>query len=441
MKHQKGQSLVFLLGFTAALIGAMLLVFNTGQVTADKERLVNAADAAAYSGAIWEARSLNFQSYMNRAIVANEVAIAQSVSLRSWVDYVRSSLNNVNLILRFVPYLGQVTTALANASTQLHRGTQTFLKPAEQVISVINTALSGAETTVHFATVLAAKSIAEETLRANNPANQPTRATTIAFFVTNNRAWLNFTRNFSGNDRARLKDVVVRSRDGFTADRGHGLDMIVVELQKRGGTQLFGFDTWRGVDTMSLHTPDFFFDFDESVPIGFGSAQNGPQDVNIGQVQRSDYGDSRRDNPRATRAAIVQHNTGGRRASGYRGLPATRDISNPQRQDDRSLDFVVEVERGRNTLATSDRALGVEGARLYSGGNASQRPALHNDKLYAISTAQVYFMRPVGRADGRREFPSLYNPYWQVRLAPVSRSSRLAAAIDKRLVDPYVLIE
>jgi hypothetical protein len=439
MKHQKGQSLVFLLGFTAALIGAMLLVFNTGQVTADKERLVNAADAAAYSGAIWEARALNFQSYMNRAIVANEVAIAQSVSLRSWVDYVRSSLNNVNMITQFVPYLGAVTRALAQASTQIHRGAQTILPRAEQGISVVNTFLSRAETTVHFATVLAAKQIAEETLRANNPANRPTRATTIAFFVTNNRAWLNFTRGFSGNDRARLKDVVVRSRDGFTANRGHELDMFIVELQKRGGTQLFGFDTWRGVDTMSLHTPDFLFDFEESVPIGFGSAQNGPQNVNLGQVARSDYGNSRRVNPLATRLAILQHNRDGRKATGYRGLQPTRDINNSQRQDDRSLDFVVEVERGRNTLATSDRALGIDGARLYSGGTASQRPDLHKDKMYAISTAQVYFQRPVGREDGRREFPSLYNPYWQVRLAAVSRSSRLAAAIDKRLVDPYVL--
>jgi hypothetical protein len=437
MKHQKGQSLVFLLGFTAALVGAMLLVFNTGQVTADKERLVNAADAAAYSGAIWEARALNFQSYMNRAIVANEVAIAQSVSLRSWVDYVRSSLNNVNTITQFIPYLGAVTRALANASTQLHSASQTVLVPAERGISFINTALSGAETTVHFQAVFAARSIAAETLRANNPENRQTRAA-IAFLASNARAWQSFTSSYTGDDRARLKDVVLRSRDGFTADRRHELDAIVIELQKRGGTELFGFDTWRGVDTMSLHTPDIFFDFDESVPIGFGAAQNGPAPV--AAARRSDFGGSRRANPLSTRLALGQLNTGGRRASGYRGLQATRDISDPQRADDRSLAFVVEVERGRNTLATSDRALGIEGARLMSGGNASQRPALHNDKFFAISTAQVYFLRPTGRADGRREFPSLYNPYWQVRLAPVARVDRVVAAIDKGLPDPYVAI-
>jgi hypothetical protein len=437
MKHQKGQSLVFLLGFTAALIGAMLLVFNTGQVTADKERLVNAADAAAYSGAIWEARALNFQSYMNRAIVANEVAIAQSVSLRSWVDYVRSSLNNVNMITQFVPYLGAVTRALAQASTQLQNGSQTILVPAERGISLVNTVLSGAETTVHFQAVLAARSIAAETLRSNNPENRQTRAT-IVFLARNARAWQNFTSNYTGDDRARLKDVVMRSRDGFTADRGHRLNAVVIRLEKRGGTDLFGFDTWRGVDTMSLHTPDLFFDFDETVPIGFGAAQNGP--AQVGQVQRSDYGGTRRANPVATRLGLGQLNTGGRRASGYRGLQATRDISDPQRADDRSLEFVVEVERGRNTLATSDRALGIEGARLISGGSASQRPAMQNDKFFAISTAQVYFMRPTGRADGRREFPSLYNPYWQVRLAPVSRTDRISAGISKGLPDPYVAI-
>jgi hypothetical protein len=398
VKHQKGQSLVFLLGFTAALVGSMMLVFDTGQVTAKKERLVNAADAAAYSGAIWEARALNFQSYMNRAIVANEVAIAQSVSLRSWTDYVRSSLNNINMVTRFIPYLGAVTNAMAQASTSMNNASQTVLAPAEVGISFVNTALSGAETAVHFQAVLAARSIALETLRANDPDNRTTRAS-AAFIVRNANAWRNFTRDYTGNDRARLKDLVMRSRDGFTARRGFELDAFVVKFQKRGGTELFGFDTWRGVDTMSLHTPDFFLDFDETTPIGFGGAQNG-----TGRKQRGDNGGSFRVNPRGSRFGLAAI----RAQSGYRGLQATRDIADPQRADDRSLDFVIETER---------------------------------DDVFAISTAQIYFMRPVGRADGRREFPSLYNPYWQVRLAPSSRADRATAALAKGFADPYVAIE
>src|SRR4051812_20366526 len=83
IKRQQGQALVLFLGFAAALIGIMLVSFNSGQVTNAKMRAMNAADAAAYSGAVWQARSLNFQAYMNRAMVVNEVTIAQSVSLRS----------------------------------------------------------------------------------------------------------------------------------------------------------------------------------------------------------------------------------------------------------------------------------------------------------------------------------------------------------------------
>jgi len=66
-----GQASVFVLAMVASLVTAFAVSFGAGQLVNDKMRLVNAADAAAYSAAQWEARSLNFQSYLNRAIVAN----------------------------------------------------------------------------------------------------------------------------------------------------------------------------------------------------------------------------------------------------------------------------------------------------------------------------------------------------------------------------------
>jgi hypothetical protein len=45
-----------------------------------------------------QARSLNLQAYMNRAIVTNEVAIAQSVSLRSWSDYLKQTVQDINTV-------------------------------------------------------------------------------------------------------------------------------------------------------------------------------------------------------------------------------------------------------------------------------------------------------------------------------------------------------
>jgi hypothetical protein len=69
-------------------MGALLLslgfLYKAGRLTSDKMELQNAADAAAYSIALTEARDLNFAAYINRAMVANEVAIGQLVGLASW---------------------------------------------------------------------------------------------------------------------------------------------------------------------------------------------------------------------------------------------------------------------------------------------------------------------------------------------------------------------
>ena len=84
---QRGQALP--LGLAFIMFGTLLgiVLFNTEQLASEKSRLANTADAAAYSGLIWQARALNFQSYTNRAMVANQVSIAQVVSLASWTTY------------------------------------------------------------------------------------------------------------------------------------------------------------------------------------------------------------------------------------------------------------------------------------------------------------------------------------------------------------------
>src|SRR5690606_2686661 len=50
----------------------------------EKIKLQNTADAAAYSAAVAEARDYNFSAYTNRAMVANQVAVAQFVGMTSW---------------------------------------------------------------------------------------------------------------------------------------------------------------------------------------------------------------------------------------------------------------------------------------------------------------------------------------------------------------------
>jgi len=85
--HQRGQAMPLGIALILFSVLGALVVYNTGQSVSQKARLVNAADAAAYSGLQWQARALNFTGYTNRAMVANQVSLAQAVSLSSWATY------------------------------------------------------------------------------------------------------------------------------------------------------------------------------------------------------------------------------------------------------------------------------------------------------------------------------------------------------------------
>jgi len=86
LQRQAGQALVFVTVMVLVMVLAMMLTYNIGQLTNQKIRLQNTADAAAYSAAVAQARDYNFSAYMNRAMIANDVAVAQLVALRSWTE-------------------------------------------------------------------------------------------------------------------------------------------------------------------------------------------------------------------------------------------------------------------------------------------------------------------------------------------------------------------
>ena len=86
---QRGQASIYVILFLLILVLAGLSLFNVGKLTINKMQMQNAADAVAFSMSTIEARDLNFAAYMNRAIVANEVAIGQMVGLASWGKHIK----------------------------------------------------------------------------------------------------------------------------------------------------------------------------------------------------------------------------------------------------------------------------------------------------------------------------------------------------------------
>jgi hypothetical protein len=138
---------------------------------------------------------------------------------------------------------------------------------------------------------------------------------------------------------------------------------------------------------------------------------------------RGEAGGSWRDNPRtsrlADRAAPAQN--------GYGGTPEFRDIVRPQSQQDLRLTYSVDLKLPRTQMRLAD--------------GADAEPGYVGDALHALSSAELYFRRPVGRADGRIEYPNLFNPYWQAHLIEVTRSTRIKAAPLRGLkIDPYAVL-
>jgi len=95
LRRQRGQALVFGIFLLMAGLAGLYFLFNAGQLTAEKTRLVTTADAVAHGADVMQARALNFDAYANRALVANEVLVAQMVSLSSWAQYAQTHADNL----------------------------------------------------------------------------------------------------------------------------------------------------------------------------------------------------------------------------------------------------------------------------------------------------------------------------------------------------------
>ncbi|MCP5359521.1 MAG: hypothetical protein H7A14_02170 [Sinobacteraceae bacterium] len=431
----RGQAMVFLLPMLAALAAALLFVFDAGQAASEKRRLVDAADAAALSAATWQARALNFESYMNRAVIANEAVIAQSVSLRSWSDYMDQMLPEAALVTRWVPLLNVATLVLQRIWAGFNAALQPGLGAMETMLSLVDHDLGAAQRYVHAV----ALAVVPETVRATLAANDPRYRLSeggellLARWVGE---WTRFTSLYGGAFRWRQADLLRRSSDGFTTERSATVNPPLVgealRFEKRGGSDLLDFETWRAMDTLAMHTRSGLLvgRMRERLPIGWGGAENGRF-----STLRGVHGGSPRVNPRASRLASAA--TSARR--GYLGLPSLRDVSAAQREELAPPRIVVRAIVPGELIVDSrralDRASAVDlGGRRFATTRESPAPA------YAVAAAEVRFARLVPRADGARELGSLYNPYWRARLAAPTSAERLLAATADGSVDLALVV-
>jgi hypothetical protein len=449
--NQRGQALVF--GLCLMLLLALLLFFqfSAGQATAAKIRIINATDAAAYSAALWRARAMNYYAYSNRAIIANEVAIAQAATMVSYAKFLERFSDNVNDVAQYIPYVGQVSEAIKEVAYWVSLVTQQTALGETAARSAYIQALAASQELMFAAThPVVLSRIAAEIAREND---RRFFAFTLPLHL--DPAMGDLTRRYEGTDRERLKSVVLNSLDGYSTDRDADLAELpcLFKLARRGATELIRdhdkgeLERWQAYDTLSLHTPRrFSCSTRERQALGWGAAEiardakneldalatlvplinsgdNGAAPVVAGAAQASA---SKLANPRAYREASDEIWVGNH----YRGIASVRELDFDGNEVVAANSRFPLMKVGVVGWIQSAEGVGTAAAKGLAAGRvlpADRFSGRESAVMGAVSAAEVYFRRPPQSAL-RTEYASLYSPYWQARLAPVPDDFRQAAA-------------
>jgi len=469
-QRQRGQALLYgLFVLLGGLVGLFFL-FNTGQLVREKTKLVDTADAVAYSAGVIQARALNHAAYSNRALMAHEALIAQLVSLQSWATYLRTWVDRlpaihpecrgmaegarsgnvpvafasaVSALRKFGPDYALACGALSlpevggTAVPELERFANSTLPAAIAATEASKAIITVSQGLMFSSTLVARDTFLQRVADDNYRDIGPVRVES-GLVAGLSDDWLTATERYTGDQRGRLREVVLAAAhaDPFVRERGWTSRAVLPEpsclavgrvvrseVRRRGSTELLGFDEWQALDTQSFQQRfrRRLSCRQREVVTAWASDETRRNDQSPAGER---FGGARTDTP--TAHAIAQANI--RTGTAYRGLPdfhdlrASRWLSGANTSAEPLIRHGVRLTRAQANLATSDEA-----SQVRTRANGALLPfdtAPAGGVMAAVATAEVYFARPpaagvnrLGQSLGRaRELGSLFNPYWQVRL-------------------------
>jgi hypothetical protein len=239
--RQRGQSLVLGSLLLMVVMVVLLLMFNSAQLTSTKMQLQNTADATAYSVATIAARDYNFSAYMNRAMVANQVAAAQMVGLTSWFRFIGQTLENIAVACAPFPALDAICAAVATTYKEYETVYEESVLPVlMKVVNYWMSALSDLQIAFHLGNVEAiARNVDIEpkvhsgVLARNDPdaslvrwpsskGDIPGDIYSLAILIKDAVDWWKYTQRYDeskGDDMSRFAEVTRRSLDNFSNSR------------------------------------------------------------------------------------------------------------------------------------------------------------------------------------------------------------------------------
>lgn len=476
---QSGQAMPFALIFLVVGAAALYLAFNAAQLAHAKTKEQDTADAAAYSVGVLQARDLNFAAYTNRAMVANQVATAQMISIKSWIDELAGTYKNDHWFDSFIEDTAMVSEPWIGPKElggPVTEGAKSALDAATRIATAgldgLDKVLSTEQAAYHASMALQIPVVAEEVAQANEPNSHVTKTYFATRGALSIMSTLNFTKKNTpagntGTDR--FADVVTNKTtlDGFVQQRGAnirdpfvlsnieecpGFSLIAADNNHLGGTQLRPDKRgWEGLDATDVNGAWICYFEIGAVggPIvsaaGSGGAANGPGGSYSG---RNGYGGYRNYGGALTSglteiAAREQYSEGpgSSLSSTNGGLQPYLDLaSQPTTSQgatfNRAPSITVEVQRVSSTVNTTDQIHVATGDLAVSDATAGHQ-------MRSVASASAYFIRPNepssglagalnnashwARSDGKWEYPSLFNPYWQSSLVATDTAAVEAA--------------
>jgi hypothetical protein len=454
-RRARGQAVVWLLGTMVASAAILYGVFNVGQITVAKQRTVNASDAAALAGATVQARVLNLAAYNNRAMMANEAFLIQMLSIESWLQYFSTTADNfgtlADIIGIFIPpieAIGKILDKLSDATEKVH---DLLVKADDKAIIPLLEASKWAIEGAHKVVINAGGLLAEDAATKIVDANKTHFGThedvgveidkhpgVLAVTLGKNlKDWNAFTAQYTGKQRNDSAEVVLASRDRFSADRPGlwylNLNAGLVGTEKRGGSQLKGFDRWETQDTLEVweKVPCKSGMCKEYQPIGWGRS-NADKDGSSGDVW----------SPNRTAQKLAYENAtnhGGNsgKFTNWSGVPDVYDLKDKSAKARASLgvDFLIATRKSRDAVLTTHKmGMGQDSPAVTGSGDMLERNEA--DQYTALAKARVFFERPqrglandktaspLWRDDGAKEYGSLFSPYWQARLVDLTPAEK-----------------
>lgn len=458
---QAGQVLPLGLILCAAVLVAWVLSLNLGRLVHSKASLLRATDAAAYSAAVAQARALNLHAYLNRAQLAQQIAMAHLITMASAQRY-RATL--AQSAMRFNPPLVLIGILFGPSYAAAYLAAKAGGLGDQVALAQLSEAFSRHDTVIHRVIDQvrgeqikrlshARQQVLTEVLVNNVGASGSTMVGKTmtelgleAIFTVDELP--GFVSRFSSAD-ARWQALLKRvsKQYGFLSDRHQtkrNLWAINIrcplkrhELRRKGSTRLGANGTWTVQDTQSFHALRYnriIGCYHREYPMGWAlvtsTARAQPQqdlqsagDTELQNFSKESFwrwvgqqaedgwnifsGGDNRLGRRWASTNEIRWNT--------QGMPSYTALT-PKRQESLRLAIAVNQQSALIHAGTLIEEKRFGGRFILSQGDRVQR-------LHAEAAAQTYFAPPQTNR-GLAEAPNLFQPFWRARLIDIAEAKK-----------------